>query len=135
MRFWRFFFAVAGLFNLLGGAIGLLDVGAGFERQGLPPPVYPFAFQILLGAVMILGIGYLMVAWNPARHRGIVWIGLLTKLDGFAFTTWAIWDGQLPRSAWWQPVVNDLVWAIGFAAFLIATRGHDLSGQADKMRR
>ena len=120
---WRIFFLLAGIFNVLGGLVGLLDVGAGFERGGLPPPTYPFAFQILLGAVVILGVGYLMVAWNPDRHRSIVWIGLATKLDGFLFTTLAIRSGQLPTSAWWQPVVNDLVWAVGFAAFLIATRG------------
>ena len=123
MRGWRIFFLLAGVFNVLGGLVGLLDVGAGFESAGLPPPRYPFAFQILLGAVVVLGVGYLMVAWDPQRHRSLVWIGLGTKIVGFVFTVWAIRSGQLPESAWWQPVVNDLVWAIGFAAFLLGTRG------------
>ncbi|NJL27728.1 MAG: hypothetical protein HC897_07450 [Thermoanaerobaculia bacterium] len=120
LKLWRAFFLLAGLYNLVGGFIGLIDLGAGFERMGLPAPNYPFAFQILLVAVMILGVGYLMLAWNPQRHRAIAWLGLLTKLDGFAFTVWAIRTGQLPDSAWWQPVFNDLIWALGFAAFLIA---------------
>lgn len=118
LKLWRGFFLVAGLYNLAGGFFGLLDLERGFERMGLAAPNYPFAFQILLVAVMILGVGYLMLAKDPQRHRGIAWLGLLTKLDGFVFTVWAIRSGQLPSSAWWQPVFNDLIWAVGFAVFL-----------------
>lgn len=117
-RGWRLFFVAAGLFNLLGGGAGLLSGAAGLD----PPPVYPFAFQLLFLAVMILGAGYLAVAWDPARNRPIVWIGLATKLAGFTVTYLAIHDGQLPAEAWWQPIVNDGVWMVGFALYLWRVR-------------
>lgn len=119
MKVWRGFFLVAGIFNVLGGLGGLATFEAQFRHR---PPNYPFAFQLLFLAVAILGIGYLMVAYDPIRNRNLVWIGLLTKIAGCTMTWWAIADGQLPTSAWWQPVVNDLIWAIGFVAFLLATR-------------
>ncbi|MCP4656878.1 MAG: hypothetical protein GY856_15820 [bacterium] len=122
MKIWRSFFLVAGAFNVLGGLGGFFTFEAQFRLQELEPPTYPFAFQLLFIAVVILGVGYLMVAYDPVRNRNLVWIGLLTKIAGFAMTCWAIADGQLPPSAWWQPVVNDLIWAIGFAGFLLATR-------------
>ncbi len=122
MKIWRGFFLVAGAFNVLGGLAGFFTFEAQFRLQGLAPPTYPFAFRLLFLAVLIMGIGYLMVAYDPVRNRNLVWIGLLTKIAGFAMTCWAIAGGQLPASAWWQPVVNDLIWAIGFAGFLITTR-------------
>lgn len=122
MKGWRIFFVIAGCFNLLGGAIGFLTIERSFVDQGLPAPIYPFAFQILFVAVMIFGIAYLMVARDPVRYRHLVVLGLLTKIAGFVLTLWAIHTGQLPPSSWWQPVVNDLIWAVGFSAFLWRTR-------------
>lgn len=122
MRSWRIFFAVAGVFNILGGLSGLLLNDDNLRRHDLPAPNYPFAFQLLFIAVMILGVGYLILARDPYHNRGIAWIGLLTKLAGFFMNFEAIYSGQLPAELWWQPMVNDLPWAIGFAAFLITTR-------------
>ena len=123
MKRWSYFFLAAGLFNILGGAVGFFTFEAQFRAQGLPPPTYPFAFQILFLAVVSLGIGYLMVARSPRENRDLVWVGFLTKMAGFTMSLWAIHTGQLPESSWWQPVVVDLSWGVGFAVFLWQTRG------------
>ena len=118
MRRWRVFFLLAGLYNVVGGTVGFFT----FERQLPRQPAYPFAFQLLFLSVIILGVAYLQVARDPLKNRNLVVIGLLTKLAGLGVSFWAIHDGQLPASSWWQPVVNDLPWAIGFALFLLRWR-------------
>lgn len=118
MKGWRFFFLAAGLFNVIGGTVGFLTAPSQLD----PAPVYPFAFRLLLIFVIIMGIAYLMVARSPQDHRDLVLIGLMTKVAGLVMSFWAISDGQLPVSSWWQPVINDLPWAIGFALFLLRTR-------------
>ena len=121
LRRWRIFFAAAGLLNLGGGLAGFLS-GQPVPGAALPPPEYPYILQLLFAAVMIFGVGYLMVAVDPRRHRGIVVLGLLAKIAGAGFTWWAVADGQIPSSAAAQPLVADVPWAVGFAWFLWQTR-------------
>lgn len=119
MKGWRIFFALAAAYNILGGAVNFFGWRAGFERMGIAPPNYPFFVQLLFLCVLILGIGYAMVAFNPLGNRNLVILGLLTKVAGIGMSYWAIASGQMPPSTWWQPLVNDLGWAIGFTWFLI----------------
>lgn len=123
---WRRFFLVAGLFNILGGTVGLLDPAMPWTDHGLPAPSHDFAMRLLFATVLLFGFGYLMVWRRPLRHRGIVVLGLGTKILGGVFTWWAIADGQLPRETWWQPLIVDVPWAIGFAWFLWRFRQTEL---------
>ena len=121
MKLWRGFFCAAALFNILGGTVGFWSV----ERQlaaGFEPPRYPFAFQLLFLFVIILGIGFLMVARDPKGQRGIVWLGLLAKTAGLAMSFHALGSGQLPPDQWWQPLVADLPWILGCGWFLWSSR-------------
>lgn len=122
MKGWKRFFFVAGLFNILGGTVGFLNIDRAFIEAGMPPPLYPFALQLLFLSVIIFGIGYLMVWFDPVRNRNIVWLGLLSKIVGLLVTWWALDSGQLPAANWWQPLVADLPWAIAFVVFLATTR-------------
>lgn len=124
LRGWRIFFWLAGALNIFGGAMGLVDWQRPLVEAGMPTPNYPFFAQLLLIAVVIFGVGYVMVALDPLRHRGIVVLGLLVKVAGTAMTWWAVSQGQLPREPFAvQPLFVDLPWAIGFAIFLFRTRG------------
>lgn len=123
MKPWRVFFVAAGLFNIAGGTWGFLHPARAFTDLGLAPPRYPFLLQLLFLAVITLGVGYLVAARDPLRHRPLIALGAATKAEGAAMSFWAIHTGQLPPSAWWQPVVNDLVWLFGFVAFLVWARG------------
>ncbi|MEM8995650.1 MAG: hypothetical protein AAGF23_12765 [Acidobacteriota bacterium] len=122
MAAWKRFFLIAGLFNLAGGTAGFFTLDKPFTDAGMPAPTYPFAFQLLFLAVMIFGVGLLMVARDPERHRGVVWLALMAKCAGFVVSLWALSSDQLPESSRWQPYVVDLPWALGFAVFLWRTR-------------
>ena len=123
MKYWRYFFAAAALFNVFGGVMGWLN----FEKQltdlGYPAPNYPFFAQLLFLAVIVFGIGYGMVAADPLRNRNIVWLGLLSKIGGVVMTYWAVNQGQVPADPFAiQPLFADIPWAIAFAVFLWKTR-------------
>jgi hypothetical protein len=131
MRYWRIFFLLAGCFNVFGGVLGLLDWQRPLLEEGLPAPNYPFFAQLLFVAVIIFGIGYLMVWRDPLANRGIVVLGLLAKIAGMAMTWRAVALGQLPAEPFAiQPLFADLPWAIGFALFLIRTRAERPSARA-----
>ncbi|MEM8933339.1 MAG: hypothetical protein AAGE94_19270 [Acidobacteriota bacterium] len=121
LRRWRIFFAAAGLLGLGGGIAGFLG-GQPVPGHELPAPLYPYLLDLLFAVVIIFGIGYLMVAADPLRHRGIVVLGVLSKVAGAAATWWAVADGQIPSAAMVQPWIVDVPWAIGFAWFLWQTR-------------
>lgn len=102
--------------------MGFLTLEKTLLEEGKPAPLYPYAFQLLFSAVIIFGIGFLMVARDPLRHRGIVWLGLMAKTVGFVLSLWALHTGQMPESSRLQPFIVDLPWALGFAVFLVRTR-------------
>ena len=121
LKRWRIFFVAAGLLGVGGGVAGFLG-GQPVPGQTLPAPLYPYLLNLLFAVVIIFGIGYLMVAADPLRHRGIVVLGLLSKLAGAGMTWWAVADGQIPSAAAMQPWIVDMPWAAGFAWFLWQTR-------------
>ncbi|MEL7058931.1 MAG: hypothetical protein AAGN46_02775 [Acidobacteriota bacterium] len=121
-RGWRIFFILAGAFNVIGGAVGWATIERPFVAGGMPPPRYPFAFELLFGAVILFGLGYWMVAMAPRRHRGVVWLGLASKVLGLVISWRALAGGQLPAGQWWQPLIADAPWIVGFVWFLWTTR-------------
>lgn len=119
---WRRFFLAAGLFNVFGGLMGFATLESGFSNHAMELPRYPYALQLLFLMVIIMGVGYLMVWRDPLRHRGIVWLGLMTKVAGLVMTYWALHTGQMPEANRFQPLIVDVPWGIAFGVFLWRTR-------------
>lgn len=101
---------------------GLWVVGApesSLARSGYPMQIpYPQIWQCLGLMTGIMGVGYAIAATAPAKHWGIVLIGLLGKFLvplGFA---WNYLTGELPLSAGRMCLTNDLLWWGPFAAVL-----------------
>lgn len=115
-RTWRYFFVVAGLYNVIGGVAGCVLVAGGAQAAKAA-----FATQLLFIMVVIMGVGYLLVARSPSENRGIVTIGLMTKIAGFVVTYYAVWAGWLPSDNLIPPLFNDLPWGILFAVYLLRT--------------
>ena len=82
-RLWKITFLIAGLYTA-GGVLpgifipeqGLLD----FTSQIIEDWNTLYFFKSLWITVLVFGIGFFIVALNPAKHIGIVIMGLLGKL-------------------------------------------------------
>lgn len=78
----RAFFIVAALWNFAGAIPGLMDTAVMFEREfgrALTDPVLIAVYRGAWGTAFLYGIGFLLVAYNPVRHTGIVFMGGLGK--------------------------------------------------------
>ncbi|HUT55549.1 MAG TPA: hypothetical protein VM658_19315 [bacterium] len=79
---WRRFFLVSGLWNLSGSIPVLIAPSLNLKLfYGLVSDDYYHLFlnRGLWWAVLIFGVGYLIAAWAPGRHLGIIVMGVLGK--------------------------------------------------------
>ncbi len=111
-RWIRPLFVVAAAYDIvLGLAFFFLYPGI-YARSGVDLPNHPGYVQLNALFVMIMGIGFGMVAAAPERNRDLVTLGTLFKaaFAGIVFLYWA--RGLMP--AMWLP------WAACDTLFLVA---------------
>ncbi len=80
--FFRTLFLVAALWNFAGALPGLFDSSGMFAREfgrDLTDPVLIAVYRGAWGTAFLYGFGFLMVAYNPLRHTGIVLMGGVGK--------------------------------------------------------
>lgn len=114
----------AALYNLLFGGFAVLFPHAWFEWSGMPVPSMLFLWQCIGMVVGVYGVGYWCAARAPLRHWPIVLVGLLGKVFGPIGFVGAASRGELPWSAGWLLLANDLVWWVPFALLLQAAHRH-----------
>jgi hypothetical protein len=86
IRLFRAIFIAAAIWNLCGGVLGYFNPGHAFMLlfdRSADDPVLLSVFQGATGTTFTYFFGYLIVAFNPLRHTGIVIVGGIGKL-GFA---------------------------------------------------
>ena len=116
MRLWRGFFGFAGFYNLLIGLGMVAASGAIAADMGLSPPgAGGYAIQFIGLMIAVFGLGYLLVAHNPIRHRGIVTIGVAGKIAAAALAI--LHRADLPVSTFYLSL-TDLPFAAVFLIFL-----------------
>lgn len=71
--------------------------------------------------IVLLGLGYLIAATDPARHWAVVCIGLAAKVLGPIGMLVAIQRDEVSSDVLWLLPVNDIVWWLPFG--LIVLRG------------
>lgn len=118
-RSYRAWFYAAAAYNLLWGSvvcafprwcIGLLGIG-GYVSA-------PF-LQVLGMVVGVFAYGYWLLARDPERYCGLVWIGLAGKVLGpLGFLYYAL-TGGLPWSFGATILLNDVAWWPAFCAFAL----------------
>ncbi len=117
MNFWRGLFAIAASVNLaVGGAIAAGPTRAA-EQLGVTGPGGPYAIFMVGMMIAVFGVGYAMVARNPAGNRGIVWIGMIGKIGAAALAAMQYVAAIIPLSTFLLGM-GDLVFAALFALFL-----------------
>jgi hypothetical protein len=109
---------LAGLYNLLWGALVIAFPNVIFAIANLDPPRYPQIWQCVGMIVGVYGVGYLIAARDPARHWPIVLVGLLGKILGAIGFLQAVIMGTFPWTFGLTIITNDLIWWVPFVAIL-----------------
>ena len=114
---WPAFFAAAAAFNLAVGAALLLAPGWLLAHSGMIVPAEFAPYRLLGWFVVTFGLGYAIVASAPARHGGIVRLGVIGKLGVFAIVLAHWYSGVVPTPLLLL-ATGDLLWALAFLSFL-----------------
>lgn len=113
---------LAGIYNLLWGAIVVLFPIAFLNILGMPDVKYPELFQCIGMMIGVFGIAYLAAAKDPIKFWPIVLAGLVGRILGpLGFIYGWLW-GNLPGSFGLTLITNDLIWIIPFSLILIAAK-------------
>lgn len=114
--------AVAGVYNLAWAAWSVVFPEWSFARSGLADPdrpfLYPQVWQGVAGIVGVFGLGYLLAATDPARHWGVVLVGLVSKLVAAGGVAFGVASGMNRADALLPSVFNDFVWIVPLALVL-----------------
>ena len=113
---------IAGAYNLIWSGCMILLPLESFAWSGMEkhdkPLHYPQLWQGLGMLIGVFGLGYLLAATDPARHWGLVLIGLVSKVLGGLGSVSAVVTGQGPPWTILLTLVNDLAWWLPFALIL-----------------
>jgi hypothetical protein len=114
--------ALAGVYNLVWAAFAVLRPAVSFSYSGLEQPGRPLDYpQLWQGIGMLVGVyglGYLLAATNPVRHRSLVLIGFVSKLLAGSGAVFNVLSGQNRPDVLLPSALNDLVWWVPFALIL-----------------
>ena len=102
---------------------GRVSEGVGSRQAGLRPepsaddPLLAMLDRDFAFCVLLFGVGYGIVAMDPSRNRGLIWLGIIGKL-GVVATLGQRWLTDV-ATAWVLPAAaGDFVFAALFACFL-----------------
>jgi hypothetical protein len=116
VRIFRAIFVAAAIWNLCGGVLGYFNPAQTFVLlfdRTADDPVLLSVFQGATGTTFTYFFGYLIVAFNPLRHTGIVIIGGIGKV-GFAIQMLKFYAAGLANWHALIVVVGDLAFCAVF---------------------
>ena len=118
---WRTFFLVAALYDIVLGVAFFFLFAPLFAALGIPLPNNTSYIHLTAGFVFVQGLGYWLVYQDAPANLGIVKLGIVYKaiFAGLGFFYLAI--GQLLHPVFLLFAVADLVFLVGFVAFLRRT--------------
>jgi hypothetical protein len=116
---YRRWFVAAAIYNAVWGAAVALFPGPLSRLVGLDVPSALPLVQVVGMMVGVYAYGYYLLARDPQRYCGLIWIALAGKTLGPVGFVWAAATGALPWSFGWTCVFNDLIWWPAFWAFAL----------------
>jgi hypothetical protein len=125
MTAFRLLFVVAALWNFAGAVPGLVDSAGMFAREfgrELADPVMIAVYRGAWGTAFLYGFGFLLAAWNPVRHWGVVLMG------GVGKALFAINLLHMFKSGWTSNfavvvIAGDALFVTAFLIYLVWLRG------------
>lgn len=126
VRMFRILFVISALWNLAGAIPGLSDAEGMFLREfgrELADPIMIAVYRGAWGTAFLYGIGFLIAAWNPARHTGIVMMGGLGKAL-FALNLLSMYQQGWTSDFALVVIVGDALFVAAFAAYFLRLKRH-----------
>ena len=119
-RLYRRWFYAAAIYNAVWGAAVVLFPGALLRMANVNAAgAQPFV-QVMGMMVGVYAYGYYLLAREPQRYSGFIWIALAGKTFGPLGFIYSAWTGALPWSFGWINVFNDVIWLPVFWRFALA---------------
>jgi hypothetical protein len=115
----RAWFRAAMVYNAVWGTAAVLFPSWLSQRVGLNVPNALPLVQVLGMMIGVYAYGYYLLARDPARYCGLIWVALAGKTLGPIGFVWAAVSGALPWSFGWTCVFNDLMWWPAFWMFAL----------------
>jgi hypothetical protein len=120
-KFYKNFFLIAGLWNLLAGIpcwIGTVFLTEFFlEIFKMPIPGSLFPYHTMFFFIIMFGVGYIIVSKDITKNHGIVWIGMIAKIGFFVISlfTYLINEANILLAGFG---LVDFIFAVLFIDFL-----------------
>lgn len=111
--------AAAGFYNLIWGALIIVNPALVFDWAGMAQPNYPELWQASGLLIGIFGLGYWIASGDPLRHWPITFLGLLGKVLAPVGIAKAVYEKRFTPEFLWFTIPNDVIWWIPFALILL----------------
>lgn len=121
MKFWTVIFVVAALFNFAVGLPMLLAPDVMLASLGQPIPDDLLMTRLASLLIVVLGIGYAMVARDPVANRPILWLGVIGKAP-IPLLVWLSGGAAALSSSAFLLSLGDLAFATLFLLYLLTHR-------------
>ena len=125
-RYFSILLLCAAAWNIIGAILVLLDLKTHIALFFGPDAVLENRVAIInsigfWGQVILFGIGYLIVAANPKRNHGILYLAITGKIAVCILWSWCWLQGYATAVALWGGI-GDLVFAVLLLVFLVRTK-------------
>lgn len=121
MRIWTVIFVVAALFNFAVGLPMLVAPETMLAGLGQPVPDDLLMTRLASLLIVVLGIGYAMVARDPVANRPILWLGVIGKAP-IPLLVWQSGGAAALSSSAFLLSLGDLAFATLFLLYLMTHR-------------
>ena len=109
LRLYRRWFYAAAAYNALWGSVVVLFPGPMLRIAGVDAAAAPIV-QVIGMMVGVYAYGYYLLAREPKRYSGFIWIALAGKTLGPIGFLYSAAAGALPWSFGWVCFFNDIIW-------------------------
>jgi len=118
-RHYRRWFYAAAIYNTVWGSVVVLFPALLLRIADVNTSALPLA-QVIGMMVGVYAYGYYLLAREPKRYFGLIWIALAGKTLGPVGFVYNAATGALPWSFGWICVFNDVIWCPVFWRFALA---------------
>jgi len=109
-RVYRRWFYAAAIYNAVWGIAVVMFPGTLLHLAGMSAPDALPLVQVVGMMVGVYAYGYYLLAREPQRYSGLVWIGLAGKTFGPVGFLYSAMTGTLPWTFGWVCLFNDVIW-------------------------